>query len=157
MAIAVRALRADKDARSALGALDEYQRLFPRGRFSVEADILRIDALTAENRRDEALRALDGLDLSRIPGALERHVQRGELRARAERWREARSDFEWVLFQSPAHDGDLLERAMWGRSESWQQEGRLADAREGAASYLQRFPHGRFVVQASLLVKTADP
>jgi hypothetical protein len=152
LAMAVRAMRTEKDARSALGTLDEYERHYPRGRFSAEADILRIDALTAVNRREDALIALDGLDLSHIPGALERHLQRAELRKRVGRWSEARSDFDWVLSHGPEHD--LFERALWGKVECEQKEGRLGEARVEAASYLHRFPRGQFAAQASQLLMT---
>ena len=34
------------DARGALAVLDEYARTFPRGRLGLEAEVLRIDALS---------------------------------------------------------------------------------------------------------------
>ena len=157
MAIAVRALRSEKDVGSALVALDEYRRLFPRGRFSAEAGILRVDALTEANRRDEALSALDGLDLWRMPRGCERHVQRGELRARVGRWREARSDFDWVLAHASQQDGDLVERSLWGRARAWQQEGQHEQARKDASTYLHRFARGRFAAEAGLLLNNTGP
>jgi hypothetical protein len=55
----VRALRAKRDPASALAALDAYQVRYPQGRMSVEASVLRVDALTALGRQSEALRSLD--------------------------------------------------------------------------------------------------
>jgi hypothetical protein len=154
LAMAVRALRTENDASAALAALDQYRRRYANGRLSVEAGVLRIDALTKTNRGAEALTMLDGLDLDRLPGAPERHVQRGELRARAGRCAAARDDFGWVLAHAREADRDAFERALWGRAQCWQREGRQGAARADASAYLQRFPGGRFSVQADRLLKT---
>jgi hypothetical protein len=45
---------ANGDARRTLGALDTYDRRFPSGRLQIEAEVLRIDALTKLGRKDEA-------------------------------------------------------------------------------------------------------
>jgi len=84
LAAAVRALRAKQDAASALAALDAYQARYPQGRLSVEASVLRIDALTALHRQPEALRSLDELDLGRVPGGLEAPLAAGRI-ARGQR------------------------------------------------------------------------
>jgi tetratricopeptide (TPR) repeat protein len=146
LAAAVRSLRAKRDAASALVALDAYRSRYPQGRMSVEANVLRVDALTALDRQPEALRALDELDLGRIPGGSERRLQRGELRAASGRLREALPDFDDVLSQ--AREPSLMERALAGRTQARQRLGDLAGARLDANEYLRRFPDGPFARQA---------
>jgi hypothetical protein len=146
LAAAVRSLRAKHDAPSALAALDAYQARYPQGRLFVEASVLRVDALTALHRQPEALRSLDELDLGRIPGGLERRLQRGELRAASGRLREALTDFDGVLAQ--AREQDLVQRALGGRTQARQRLGDLAGARSDANEYLRRFPAGPFARQA---------
>jgi hypothetical protein len=146
LAAAVRSLRAKQDAPSALAALDAYQARYPQGRLFVEASVLRVDALTALHRQPEALRSLDELDLGRIPGGLDRRLQRGELRAASGRLREALADFDGVLAQ--AREQDLVQRALGGRTQARQRLGDLAGARSDANEYLQRFPAGPFARQA---------
>lgn len=155
--MAVRALRADKNPASALAALDEYRGQYRHGRFAVEATILRVDAMLALGRRDEALPMLDGLDLSRVPGGTERQLQRGELRAQAGRWDEARADYDRVLANGSERDSSLLERAASGRIEACRHLGDEVEARRAAALYLRRFPHGRFAPQAKILLGPDAP
>jgi len=151
LAAAVRALRAKQDAASALAALDVYQARYPQGRLSVEASVLRVDALTALHRQPEALRFLDELDLGRVPGGVERRLQRGELRAASGRFREAIADFDGVLAQT--RGTDAIERALAGRARCRQRLGDLAAARADAIEYLQRFPSGPFAPQARDMAK----
>ena len=146
LAAAVRALRAKQDADSALLALDAYRSRYPQGRLFVEAGVLRVDALIALHRSAEALRALDELDLSRMPGGLERRLQRGELRATSGRLREALTDFDGVL--AHAREQDLLQRALQGRAQARLRLGDLAGARSDGIEYLRRFPAGPFARQA---------
>jgi hypothetical protein len=157
LAAAVRALRALNDARSALAALDEYQARYPHGRFSIEANVLRVDALTTLDRRGEALRTLDSLDVTRMPGGFERQVQRGELRASAGRWQEAIADFDSVLAHANARDENAAERALWGRAQGRLQLGDRAGARADATDYSRRFPSGRFAAQAARMTKLDQP
>jgi outer membrane protein assembly factor BamD (BamD/ComL family) len=146
LAAAVRALRAKQDADSALLALDAYRTSYPQGRLFIEASVLRVDALTALHRQPEALRVLDELDLGRMPGGLERRLQRGEMRAASGRFREAVADFDGVL--SHARAQDLAERALAGRAQARQRLGDSAGARSDAVAYLRRFPVGPFAPQA---------
>jgi outer membrane protein assembly factor BamD (BamD/ComL family) len=146
LATAVRALRAQRDAVSALVALDAYRNRYPQGRMSVEAAVLRVDALTALHRQTEALRSLDELDLTRVPGGLERRLQRGELRLAGGRFREALADFDGVLAQ--AREQELIERALAGRTQARQRLGDLAGARSDGIEYLRRFPTGPFARKA---------
>jgi len=157
LAAAVRSLRAQRDPKSALVALDEYRARFPQGRLLVEADILRVDALTALSRREEALATLDRLDLGGMPGGNERLLQRGELRAAAARWREAEGDFDEVLSRGRGQNRELAERALWGRAQSRARLGNKAGAGADAEEYLRRFPKGRFAAQAGGLLDADDP
>jgi hypothetical protein len=153
LAAAVRALRAKQDAASALAALDAYQARYPQGRLSVEASVLRVDALTALHRQPEALRSLDELDLGRMPGGLERRLQRAELRAASGRFREAIADFDGVLAQT--RGTDAIERALAGRAKCRQRLGDLAASRADAIEYLRRFPAGPFAQQARDIAKAS--
>ena len=108
--------------------------------------MLRIDALTALGRRAEALHALDEIDLGRVPGGLQRRLERAELRAAGGRVREALSDFDAVVAQ--ARERGTLDRALAGRTRAHQRVGDLAAAHADATLYLRRFPDGRFAAQA---------
>lgn len=152
LARAVRALRAEQDTHAALLALDDYERAHPHGRFAAEAHILRVDALLKTERQDQALRLLDGLDMAGIPNAVLRRVQRGELRTAAHRWQDARADFSWVIANATGRESDLLERALWSRAQTWEQQGNRDQARRDAADYVRRFPNGRFVARAKALL-----
>jgi len=154
LAAAVRALRAQKDPRSALAALDEYRARYPQGRMQAEASVLRADTMTALKQPGETLRVLDGLDFSRMPGGLERRLQRGELRAFASRWREAEPDFSWAF--AHARDKDTLERALWGRAQSRAHLGDRDGARSDAGEYLRRFSTGRFAAEAAQLGRAGE-
>ena len=100
---------------------------------------------------------LDGLDLSRVPGGIERQLQRGELRAQVGRWQEARTDYEGVLAQASQRDSGVMERACWGRVQAWRHLGNRDEVRKGAALYLRLFPHGQFAAQAEPLSKADSP
>jgi hypothetical protein len=149
LAAAVRALRSQNDAPSALTTLDEYRARYPRGRLSVEADALRASALLALDRRDEALHTLDGIELARLPGGSERQLQRAELRAWAGRQQEAITDFDAVLGR--VGDGGLAERALWGRAQARLASGDGMGAQRDAVLYLQRHPTGQFAGPAARL------
>ena len=155
LASAVRALRAQRDAPSALRALDAYRSRYPQGRMFVEATVLRVDALTALHRQAEALRFLDDLDLTHMPGGLERRLQRGELRLASGRLRDALGDFDGVLAQ--AREQELLHRALAGRTQARQRLGDLAGARSDAGEYLRRFPTGPFARQAKDIAQSVGP
>jgi hypothetical protein len=155
LAAAVRALRAETDPRSALVALDEYRAHYPHGRLFVEAEVLRVDALFTLNETPEVLRVLDGLDFARMPGGLDRQLQRGQLRAAAGRHREAEADFASVLLR--ARNLDLIERALWGRAQSRASLGDARGARLDASEYLRRFPNGRFATPAARMGTQITP
>jgi hypothetical protein len=65
----VRAALRDRDGATALATLDTYAHEFPQGALTEEADALRVEALCALNRRDEATQAAASF-LERHPGSL---------------------------------------------------------------------------------------
>jgi hypothetical protein len=154
LAQAIRALRVDRDAGTALRVLDQRQAQFGDGTFRIEASAVRVEALLGLGRSQAALADLERLPLHAMPRRDEWHVVRGELRGQAGRWAEAEVDFSLVL----AHLGhgvgaELTERALWGRSVARSQQGNHVGARQDALEYLHRFPGGRF---AALAQRTLD-
>jgi hypothetical protein len=85
------------DAGIALGLLEAHEQRYPAGHLRLEAQILRAELQLAQGRNAQALSVLDGMSLSGIPRARELQTLRGELRAKADRCREARADLVLVL------------------------------------------------------------
>ena len=156
----LKAMRKQRDPRTALAILDEYARRFPGTGLAPEAAMLRAEALLGLGRKAEALSELDGLALGSMPNQDERFVLRGELRAAAGRWQAAREDFERVLSAAlssgkDTRSRDVKERALWGRASARSQLGDEAGARADLARYLQIFPSGRFATQATATLKVS--
>jgi Tetratricopeptide repeat len=154
----LKALRKQRDPRSALALLDDYARRFPGTVLAPEAAMLRAEALLGLGRPSEALSQLDGLALGSMPNQDERFVLRGELRAAVGRWQSARDDFETLLSTGvfPGVDAktrDVSERALWGRASARSHLGDDAGARADLALYLRTFPSGRFATQAAALLQ----
>jgi hypothetical protein len=154
----LKALRQQHDPRTALALLEDYARRFPGTVLAPEAAMLRAEALLGLGRKTEALSELDGLALGSMPNQDERFVLRGELRAAAGRWREAREDFEMLLSTGVASGGDpkpraVKERALWGRASARSHLGDEAGACADLAMYLRLFPSGRFATQAAALLQ----
>jgi TolA-binding protein len=154
----LKALRKQRDPRSALALLEDYARRFPGTVLAPEAAMLRVEALLGLGRKAEALSELDGLALGSVPNQEERFVLRGELRAAVGRWQAARDDFEMLLSPAPssgmdAKTRDVRERALWGRASARSHLGDDAGARADLAMYLQAFPSGRFAAQAAALLQ----
>jgi hypothetical protein len=154
----LKALRKQRDPRSALALLEDHARRFPGTVLAPEAAMLRAEALLGLGRPAEALSQLDGLALGSMPNQDDRFVLRGELRAAVGRWQSARNDFEMLL--SPglasgmdAKTRDVRERALWGRASARSHLGDDAGARADLAMYLQTFPSGRFATQAAALLQ----
>ena len=155
---AMRMLRDDHDARTALSVLAEHGERFPKGALHAEETVLRIEALLALGQRDEALAVLDRAPLASLPNRDEQLVVRGELRAANRRWREARQDFDealavHVLPAASAKVRAIQERALWGRSSARSRLGDQAGARADLDLYLRHFPGGRFAGPAASLLK----
>lgn len=149
----VKALRMQHDPRSALSLLDEHRNSFPKTALALEAALLRAEALLGLGRSNEALSQLDGVSLTSMPHGNDWLVLRGELRAAAGRWLDARRDFDQVM--ADAASRDLTERAWWGRASARSRMGDEAGARDDVAAYLRAFPSGRFAAQAAGLLQGA--
>jgi hypothetical protein len=155
---AIKSLRDARDPRMALTLLTQHAERFPRGELASEATMVRIEALLALGRRDEALELLDRLPLASLPNRHEQLVVRGELRASHGRWPEARQDFDEAirtrdLSTANARIRALQERALWGRASARSRLGDQDGARADLLLYLRHFPEGRFAGSASSLVK----
>jgi hypothetical protein len=66
---AARSLLASGDASGALAKLDDYSRTYPRGRLVLEAEVLRIDALSKSGQRDTAKKRAESF-LRRHPNSV---------------------------------------------------------------------------------------
>ena len=157
---AMRTLREGHDARTALALLAQHAERFPGGALTSEATMLRIEALLALGRRDEALSALDTVPLASLPNRDEQLVVRGELRAAKQRWRDAEQDFDETLRQrdlpaATAKARNIQERALWGRAAARSRLGNQNGARADLGLYLLHFPGGRFAGPAASLLKVA--
>jgi len=148
---ALRSLRSDRDPAGALAILARHAALFPQSPLASERSALEVEALLALGRNDEALARLDRMSLDYTPRSAERHVVRGELRARARRWREAAADFDQALAQVKGTSA-WKERALWGRAVTRTHAGDEAGARADLQRYLQLYPQGRFASGAARLL-----
>jgi hypothetical protein len=154
---ALKSLRHDGDPQTTLLKLDEHTRLYPDSTLRQDASMLRAEALLALGRNEEALSLMDHLSFRGVPNRNERLVLRGELRAAAGRWQEARADFEPVAadVSGTATTRDVRERALWGLASSRGHLGDSVGARSDLELYLRAFPNGRFAAQAAALLKGA--
>jgi hypothetical protein len=141
---ALRALRRDHDAATALALLDQYRAQFPTGVLALEASTARVDALLLQGRRASALSLLASLPLERSPRRTELQLLRAELNAERDCAR-ALADFDAVLGATAS--GPLAERALFGRAGCQLRLGRAAAGRADLESYAARFPSGRFAEQ----------
>jgi hypothetical protein len=141
---AISALRRERDAGRALTLLARYDAEFPHGVLSLEARVLRIDALLSLQRRSEALALLEALPLERVGRGTELRLVRAELRATTD-CASALADFDHVLARGPA--ASLEERALRGRSLCRASRGDAAGARADAERYLAKYPAGRFAAE----------
>ena len=142
LGLALQRLRQDHDPKGALSALDAHAARFPTSALGPEADITRVDALLALDRRQPALAVLDRLSLPATTRGRELAVVRAELRAGAKRYAEAIADFTRTLADGGLDT--LSERALHGRIACYLATGDEARARADLSDYLARFPTGRF-------------
>jgi len=145
LARALAKLRRDRDAGAALALLDEHARSFPNGALSLEADVARVDALLTLGRNADALVLLERLPIDRLGRGAELRVIRGELLAQGEP-RKALGDFDRAL--ATGLPQGLEERALFGRAASRLKVGDEAGGRADLATYLAKYPNGRFAAQA---------
>lgn len=132
-------LRRDRDAVSALGALDGYIGRYPHGVLEKEARLARIDALLLLGRDDQALQALELTSFDPGLRLTELLVIRAELRA-AKDCRRAEQDFGAALDRGP--DARLLERILYGRGACRTKLQDFDGASDDVQRYLERFPAG---------------
>ena len=139
---ALQSLHRDHDPRAALADLDDYEARFPTSALRPEADITRVDALLALDRRPSALAVLDRLEIPPTTRGRELMVVRAELRVGAKRYAEAIADFTPALADG---GGDpLSERALRGRIACYLAMGNRPLARADLRDYLNRFRDGPF-------------
>jgi tetratricopeptide (TPR) repeat protein len=138
-------LRRDRDATAALTLLDEHAKSFPNGALRLESDVARVDALWALGRSAEALALLERLPIDRLGRGAELRVIRGELFAQRDP-QKAIGDFDRAL--ATGLPGELEERALFGRAASRLRAGDEAGGRADLATYLLKYPNGRFAAQA---------
>ncbi len=144
---ALKSLRKQHDPQAALAMLDDHARRFPDTALAPEAAMLRVESLLDLGRNAEALSVLDRVAFGSAPNQDERLVLRGELRAAAGRWREAREDFEASLSDLAAakmdsKSRDASERALWGRASARSHLGDEAGARAESGPVFANFPLG---------------
>jgi hypothetical protein len=130
--------------------LGTYDATFPHGVLSLEARVLRIDALLALGKRSEALALLDTMPLDRVGRGVELRLVRAELRASGD-CGSALPDFDRVLAGGSA--ASVEERALRGRSLCRASLGDTAGARGDAERYLAKYPTGRFVSELRTLAR----
>jgi hypothetical protein len=147
---AVKAMESDGSPRQALAILDDYHRRHPHGALEQEANLIRIDALSAIGDQTRALGLLDSIDLSSTPRARELLVLRGELRGHKERCAEAIDDFTSAL-ELDRQDA-IDERAWFGRASCRALAGDTEGARKDLKRCLERHPRGKLAqpVRAAL-------
>jgi hypothetical protein len=157
---AMKALRTSHDPEGALVLLTEHARGFPEGAMASEASTLRVEALLGLGRNSEALSVLEALPLATSPHREEQFALRGELRAAAGRWREAKADFDESLRgHLPAASTRVRsaqERALWGRAAARSRLGDEGSARTDLSLYLGVFPAGRFAQEAAALLDATE-
>jgi hypothetical protein len=141
---ALGALRRDRDPARALTLLGRYEAEFPHGVLSLEARVVRVDALLALGRRADALPLLEALPLERVGRGTELRLVRAELRASGD-CASALPDFDRVLAAGPS--ASVEERALRGRSLCRASLGDAAGARSDADRYLAKYPAGRFAAE----------
>jgi hypothetical protein len=147
LAVALRRLRRDRDPRGALAALDAHAARFGDGALGPEAEIARVEALLALDRRAQALAVLERRALPDTARGRELAVVRAELRAGGRRCPDAIADFSRAL-ADPALDAGLTERALHGRAACRLADGDRAAAKRDLDAYLLRFPDGRFAAES---------
>jgi hypothetical protein len=128
----------------ALQAIEHHLRVFPGGALELEARVARVDALLVLGRRQEARRELSALPIENVGRKSELRLIRAELRADDD-CRGALGDFQVLVDQSLP--SAWAERALFGRGACLLKLGDKAGAERDFASYLQRFPSGRFAQQ----------
>jgi len=147
LATALRQLRKQRDSAAALATLDDLRAQHPVGLLADEAAVARVDALVSLGRSEEALRELERLAPTLMPGTVRRaqlQLLRAELLVGAGRCAEALTLFDALV----SSGGITLERALFGRARARSQVGDLAGSRADLQSCLTLFPQGPLAERA---------
>jgi hypothetical protein len=136
LASALHALRVRHSPDACLQLLDRHEQRIAAAGLAYEALILRVEALIALGRSQEAMRLLDGDALSDSAAPRRLLVLRGSLRATAGRCSEGLQDFDRVL----AGGGRPDRQALLGRALCRAKVGDQAGARADRQRYEQLFP-----------------
>ena len=148
---ALRRLRQERDAAGSLALLDQLEISHPQSDLALERSNLQVEALLTLGREKQALARLDGMALDALPRSGERYLVRGELRARCQRWPEARDDFEHAL-SNGAGTPIWHERALWGRGVARIKTGDRAGGEADLKRYLTSYPSGRHAAEAERML-----
>jgi CRP-like cAMP-binding protein len=153
LARAITQLRQQGEPRGALLTLDQYRRLFPHGVLESESVRARLEALVQVNDLDTALSLLDGKTTFTDPLDVDLLLTRAELRARANRCREAVVDLAQVL---DARAERSMERALYDRAVCLGRMGLDDRARADLLTYERQFPNGRFLPEVKRLLRGGE-
>jgi hypothetical protein len=123
LAEAIRQLRVQHAPKIALGTLARHEADLAQHGLVHEVLLIRVEALLLLDRKAEALRLLDGAQLTGVAGQNSLLLARGELRAAAGRCAEALGDFDRVLAKSNPPD----PRALRGRAACSGKQGEAPD------------------------------
>jgi len=143
LAEAIQQLRQRRDPHRALTILDGLDHKNARREFQQEAALVRLEALQLLGDVPRSLQVLDGLDLPNVPRGHDLLLLRADLRAKANRCREAVDDYSLILTQRPIAEAPLV-----GRASCRFVLGEQAAARADLELYLAEFPDGRHAVEA---------
>jgi hypothetical protein len=143
---AIESLRVQRRPSDALSAVTEHRRRFPSGALATDAQMLRVEALIALGRRQEALVALDDQRLAGEGPGGTLQVTRAELLA-DRNCSQAIAAFDDLL-ASATSSPSTIERALRGRAICHARLGDREAAQADWRAYLRRFPDGRFKEEA---------
>jgi tetratricopeptide (TPR) repeat protein len=149
LARAIAQLRQEGDPRAALSTLDQYIRIFPHGVLESESVRARLEALVQVNDLDTALSLLDGKRTFTDPLDVDLLLTRAELRARANRCREAVVDLAQIL---DIRTERSTERALYDRAVCLGRLGLDDRSRADLITYERQFPRGRFLPEVKRLL-----
>jgi hypothetical protein len=141
---ALERLRGARDPGAALALVEAHRSDLEAGSLAAEGDLVRLEALLALGRRDEAAQLLEAIDVPTSRRDL--HLLRGELRAAEGRCTDAVADFQ--VARRPRPGDELDQRALHGQAVCLSRLGARARARAVLEEYLARYPAGSFAVEA---------
>jgi tetratricopeptide (TPR) repeat protein len=157
LAESIRSLRTDHKPEVALALLDRHAAALDQSPLVHEAMLLRVEALLALKRSDEALSLLDRKSLSNVAASRTLLLARAELRAAAGRCADSLADFDLVLSRAQQRD----EQALYGRAVCRTRIGDKPGAHADFERYQRHFPKGPHILdvekQLAAVAKSASP